>query len=213
MHRSEEDYLKAIYEISVNTESNLVKSVDIAETLGFTVQSVNEKIKRLDSKGYVNFIPYKGVELTKKGLEESIRMVRAHRIWEVFLMEKLGYSWHEVHEEAEDLEHAASDKLIERIYNLIGRPKYCGHGNPIPSFDGKIENIYKKSLFEFDLGSNFILKRVFDNKKLLIDLNKKDIKINDEFNVLSKNDKVIIIVKNNIEYTITNNQSKMLFGD
>ena len=213
MHRSEEDYLKAIYEISVNTESNLVKSVDVAETLGFTVQSVNEKIKRLDSKGYVNFIPYKGVELTKKGLEESIRMVRAHRIWEVFLMEKLGYSWHEVHEEAEDLEHAASDKLIERIYNLIGRPKYCGHGNPIPSFKGQIENIYKKSLFEFDLGSNFILKRVFDNKKLLIDLNKKDIKINDEFNVLSKNDKVIIIVKNNIEYTITNNQSKMLFGD
>src|SRR5690554_7083652 len=114
MHRSEEDYLKAIYEISVNTESNLVKSVDVAETLGFTVQSVNEKIKRLDSKGYVNFIPYKGVELTKKGLEESIRMVRAHRIWEVFLMEKVGYSWHEVHEEAEDLEHAASDKLIER---------------------------------------------------------------------------------------------------
>lgn len=213
MHRSEEDYLKAIYEISVNTESNLVKSVDVAETLGFTVQSVNEKIKRLDSKGYVNFIPYKGVELTKKGLEESIRMVRAHRIWEVFLMEKLGYSWHEVHEEAEDLEHAASDKLIEKIYNLIGRPKYCGHGNPIPSFKGQIENIYKKSLFEFDLGSNFILKRVFDNKKLLIDLNKKDIKINDEFNVLSKNDKVIIIVKNNIEYTITNNQSKMLFGD
>lgn len=213
MHRSEEDYLKAIYEISVNTESNLVKSVDVAETLGFTVQSVNEKIKRLDSKGYVNFIPYKGVELTKKGLEESIRMVRAHRIWEVFLMEKLGYSWHEVHEEAEDLEHAASDKLIEKIYNLIGRPKYCGHGNPIPSFKGHIENIYKKSLFEFDLGSNFILKRVFDNKKLLIDLNKKDIKINDEFNVLSKNDKVIIIVKNNIEYTITNNQSKMLFGD
>lgn len=213
MHRSEEDYLKAIYEISVNMESNLVKSVDVAETLGFTVQSVNEKIKRLDSKGYVNFIPYKGVELTKKGLEESIRMVRAHRIWEVFLMEKLGYSWHEVHEEAEDLEHAASDKLIEKIYNLIGRPKYCGHGNPIPSFDGKIENIYKKSLFEFEENNNFVLKRVFDNKKLLIELNKKDIKINDNFNILSINDKHIVLVKNNTKYIITIAQSKMLFGE
>src|SRR5690554_7752730 len=80
MHRSEEDYLKAIYELTINTNSKIIKSSDLADELGFTIQSVNEKIKRLDEKGYVKFVPYKGVSLTKKGLDESIRMIRTHRI-------------------------------------------------------------------------------------------------------------------------------------
>lgn len=213
MHKSEENYLKAIYEISVNTETSLVKNIDIAEMLGFTVQSVNEMIKRLDQKGYVNFIPYKGIELTKEGLEESIRMVRAHRIWEVFLMNALGYSWHEVHEQAEQLEHAADDELIERIYKYIGKPKYCAHGNPIPTFDNKISNIFKKSLSEFNVGDKFTLKRVFDNKKLLLILNDLNIKIGDIFVIESINNKTIILVKEGVSYNITLVQSKMLFGE
>lgn|SRR5690554_658886 len=212
MHRSEEDYLKAIYELTINTNSKIIKSSDLADELGFTIQSVNEKIKRLDEKGYVKFVPYKGVSLTKKGLDESIRMIRTHRIWEVFLIEKLGYDWHQVHDIAENLEHAADDELIERIFNFIGRPTYCVHGNPIPTFNGNVSLIYKKSLIEFDIGNKFTLKRVFDNKRLLIALNNLGIKMQDTFEIVSKNSDFITLVKDSNKYELTIKQAKQLFG-
>lgn len=212
MHRSEEDYLKVIYEITINTNNKTVKSSDIAEELGFTIQSVNEKIKRLDNKGYIKFVPYKGVTLTKKGLTESIRMVRSHRIWEVFLIEKLGYKWHQVHDIAENLEHAADDELIERIFKFIGEPEYCVHGNPIPTFSGNVSVIYKKNLNTFNVGEIFVLKRVFDNKNLLITLNDLGVKMQDEFEVTNKDDNFITLTKNNETYKLTKRQSKQLFG-
>ena len=83
-------------------------------------------------KKYVSFIPYKGISLTKKGVEIAITLVRKHRIWEVFLTKKLNFLWSDVHADAEMLEHAASDKVIDELYKYLGEPKYCQHGNPIP---------------------------------------------------------------------------------
>ncbi|MDY0276606.1 MAG: metal-dependent transcriptional regulator [Acholeplasma sp.] len=214
MNRSEEDYIKTIYELSINTDNNIIKNNDIAENLGFTDQSVNEMIKKLSSKGFVEFIPYKGVLLTKKGKDEAIRLIRAHRVWEVFLMNNLGYSWKDVHEQAEFLEHAGNSDLVERLYAFLNEPAYCAHGNPIPSLDGKIAPTFKKSLYYFNVGDTFTLKRVLDIKDLLTFLDEQGFKIDDTFRVIEKNEfsGYLKIKKENAEYIITNKIAKMLFG-
>lgn len=216
MNRSEEDYIKTIYELQINNNVELVKNVDIAESMGFTDQSVNEMIKKLALKDLVEFIPYKGVKLTELGNKQAIRLIRAHRVWEVFLMEHLNYSWQEVHEQAEFLEHSGNDELIDRLFNYLGKPKYCGHGNPIPTYDGLITNIYTKSLFDTSINEEFILKRVLDNVDLLKYLDHENISINDTLLVTYKDNfsgYIKIINKlTNTEYIITNKISKMLFG-
>lgn len=214
MNRSEEDYIKTIYELLINENTKLVKNTEIAEAMGFTDQSVNEMIKKLSTKGFVNFKPYKGVNLTEKGRLQAIRLIRAHRVWEVFLMKHLNYSWQEVHEQAEFLEHAGSDELIDRLYEFIGKPKYCGHGNPIPSYEGNMENIYDKQLISFDIGNSFTLKRVLDNKELLEYLDQHNFKIDDQFIIVSKDifGGFMKLTKNNNEYVITNKIAKKLFG-
>lgn len=214
MNRSEEDYIKTIYELQVNNNNELIKNTEIAESMGFTDQSVNEMVKKLAGKNLLEFIPYKGVKLTNEGKMQAIRLIRAHRVWEVFLMTHLNYSWQEVHEQAEFLEHAGSDDLVNRLHNFLGSPKYCGHGNPIPSFDGKISNIYRKPLYDYGVNETFVLKRVLDNKELLLFLDKENIKINDEFIVTYKDDfSGFIKMKNSAkEYIITNKISKMLFS-
>lgn len=208
MNKSEEDYLKVIYELTQNNETALVSSSQIAEILDFTAQSVNEKIKSLDKKGYLNFTPYRGVSLTKNGLNEAIRLIRAHRIWEVFLTTKLGYKWHEVHDIAEYLEHANKDDLIERIYNYLGQPNYCIHGNPIPNVKGEMTNIYTNPLYNFKVGESFLLNRVFDNINLLTFLNDKKVKLNDVLKVTAIND-YIFLVNETIEIPLK--YTKMLF--
>lgn len=214
MNRSEEDYIKTIYELSINQDLKTIKTSDISEMLGYTDQSVNEMIKRLDSKKFLNYIPYKGVQLTKKGSDEAIRLIRAHRVWEVFLSDYLGFNWKEVHNEAEMLEHAGSNELIDRLYDFINKPKYCGHGNPIPDSEGKIVNTYNKSLFEYDEGDSFKLKRVLDKRDLLLHLDEINMKIGDVYNVLEKDNfnNLIHLEKNNKAYVVSHKVSKMLFG-
>ncbi|MCR1808593.1 metal-dependent transcriptional regulator [Haploplasma modicum] len=214
INRSEEDYLKTIYDLKSYKNESIIKSLDIAESLGFTDQSVNEMIKKLSKKGYLNYIPYKGVELTDLGTKEAIRMVRAHRIWEVFLMNELKYSWDQVHEEAELLEHTANPELIEKLYIYLGKPEYCGHGNPIPNLEGKIAQAYTKRLIDFEVSEVFTLKRVLDNKELLLFLSNNNITLNSSFIVKSKDlfSGIIKIENKKSEVIITNKIAKMLFG-
>ncbi|VEU79711.1 metal-dependent transcriptional regulator [Haploplasma axanthum] len=214
MNRAEEDYIKTIYELSINNDSKIIKNIDIAESLGFTDQSVNEMVKKLSVKGFLEFIPYKGVKLTEKGVKQAVRLIRAHRVWEVFLMDYLNYSWQEVHEQAEFLEHAGNDELIERLYLFLDKPKYCGHGNPIPSHDGTLSTVFKKSLFEFNVNDKFTLKRVLDVKELLSFLDEQNLKIDDSFIIQEKNEfsGYTKLVKDSQEYIITNKIAKMLFG-
>lgn len=214
MNRAEEDYIKTIYELTVEKKATLIKANEIADRFGFTDQSVNEMIKKLEKKHLVSFIPYKGISLTKKGKEVAIRMIRAHRIWEVFLTEKLGFSWENVHEDAEMLEHATSAEVLEKLYHFLGEPKYCQHGNPIPNFKGKIEEATSLSLSEVKVGESFELLRVLDHKELLLYLNQQGMKLYDRYKVLEI-DLFNGLMKVNCgdhDLTITLKTAHMLFG-
>jgi DtxR family Mn-dependent transcriptional regulator len=185
LHKAEEDYIKFIFEATSNHQMYLSLK-EIASYFSYTEQSVNEMIKKLDKKGYVSYVPYQGVKLLKKGKNEAIRMIRSHRIWEVFLEKYLGYSWEEVHKEAEHLEHAGSEKMIEKMYAFIGKPKTCQHGNPIPSYDEPFESNAYQTLFDLEEGVFFKVLQVKDNYELLYFLNSQNIQIGDDLKIIKK---------------------------
>ncbi len=215
MNRAEEDYIKTIYELTVEKKVALIKSNDIADRFGFTDQSVNEMIKKLEKKHLVSFVPYKGISLTKKGKDVAIRMIRAHRIWEVFLTEKLGFSWENVHEDAEMLEHATSPEVLEKLYHFLGQPDYCQHGNPIPDIHGKMKDPVVFALSDTKPNQVFELLRVIDHKDLLIYLNQYHLKLHDRFVILERDDfnGVLKIEKESKETIIlTLKTAGMLFG-
>lgn len=212
---AEEDYLKLIYELTYEANEELTKPKKIAEIFNYSEQSVNEMIKKLLDKELVEFYPYKGVKLTEKGRHEAIRMIRIHRILEVFLIEKLGFEWQDVHEEVENLEHAVSEEMIERLNKYLGYPQYCPHGNPIPTASLKPVKPVQSSLNEADEGVTFKLLRVNDHKALLQYLNEQNIHLHDEFTVLSKDDlnKLIWIEGKNGEHVVSYHLADMIFGE
>jgi DtxR family Mn-dependent transcriptional regulator len=167
MTKSEEDYIKFIYQPSFDQDQEGVKISTIAKAFGYTEQSVNEMIKRLNEKHLVEYFPYKGVRLTQEGLALALKMIRAHRVWEVFLFEKLGYRWEEVHALSEGLEHTNQDDVIERLYRYLNEPKHCPHGNPIPTLG---HEILGDDLTRLDLalaGQQLVVQRVEDAPELL----------------------------------------------
>ena len=134
-----EDYLKVIVELGGTNE--LVNNKQIGKALSVSPASVTEMSSKLLKEGYISHIPYQGVQITEKGLLIANKLIRKHRLWEVFLADKLGFDWTEVHEEAELLEHVSSDFLIDRLDAYLGFPKYDPHGGVIPDKDGRIEEI------------------------------------------------------------------------
>jgi len=214
MNRAEEDYIKSIYELTFEKNKTLIKANDLADRFGYSDQSVNEMIKKLESKHLVNFIPYKGISLTSKGKKVAIRMIRAHRIWEVFLTSKLGYSWESVHEDAERLEHATSDEVIEKLYQFLGEPKFCQHGNPIPDLKGKMEIPETHTLLESEINDVFELTRVLDHKDLLIYLNDIKLPLYGRITVIGKDNlnEIISFTHHNQTHQSGYKIAKMLFG-
>ncbi|HKL84108.1 MAG TPA: metal-dependent transcriptional regulator [Bacilli bacterium] len=213
MNRAEEDYIKAVYELTIEKEETLAKTNELALKFGFSDQSVNEMVKRLVKKGIFKFSPYKGVSLTSEGRKEAIRMVRSHRLWELFLDKALGFKWHEVHEDAENLEHVVSPQVIEAIDRYLGYPTHCQHGNPIPTRDGKVTLVSQRSIFDLNVGEHFELIRVKDNKELLTYLNKINLKLHDRFLVTSKDNFVgLIRIKDERgEIELTKTVAELLF--
>jgi DtxR family Mn-dependent transcriptional regulator len=134
---SVEDYLKAIYGLCEGGDPASTSS--IAEALQVQPASVTGMVKRLAGSGLLEHVPYRGVRLTAKGAREALRVVRRHRVIESFLCEHLGYAWDDVHEEAERLEHAASEELVERMAAALSSPGHDPHGAPIPTRSGHIE--------------------------------------------------------------------------
>lgn len=134
--RSEEDHLKAIH--ARLTQGNAVATNDIAAALGIKASSVTVMLKKLTAKGLLKYEPYHGVRLTAKGSAHALQLVRKHRLWETFLVERLGFGWHEVHEVAEQMEHVSNAKLVERLDEYLGFPAFDPHGDPIPDRDGRM---------------------------------------------------------------------------
>jgi DtxR family Mn-dependent transcriptional regulator len=134
---AEENYLKSIFHLSLNDEN--VSTNNIAALLNTKASSVTDMLKKLADKELINYVPYQGVTLTGAGKKIAVNIIRKHRLWEYFLVEKLNFKWDEVHEMAEEMEHISSNELIDRLDQFMGYPKYDPHGDPIPDCDGMIK--------------------------------------------------------------------------
>jgi len=135
--RTEENYLKAIYGLENKTKKE-VSTNELAKKLETKASSVTDMVKKLAKKELITYEKYKGVSLTASGMDIAINIIRNHRIWEVFLVEKLGYKWDEVHEIAEQLEHIKSEELVDRLDDFLEHPSFDPHGDPIPDREGNI---------------------------------------------------------------------------
>ncbi len=160
--RSVEDYLKAIYQLS--PEGRPASTSEIANLLALSPPSVTGMVKRLSEHGLLEHVPYRGVQLTEEGRRAALRMVRRHRLIEAYLVEFLGYSWDTVHEEAERLEHAVSDTMVERMATALGHPAVDPHGDPIPSADGSIHELACIALSDVPVGETVEIRRVHESQ-------------------------------------------------
>src|SRR5437870_6942268 len=156
--RSVKDYLKAIYHLS--SQGGFAATSDIAAMLEVAPPSVSGMVKRLSETGLIEHVPYRGVQLTSQGRRAALRMIRRHRILELYLTQHLGYDWGSVHAEAERLEHAVSDELIERMASALGQPQYDPHGDPIPTAAGDIEEAERVALADARVGTKLELRQV-----------------------------------------------------
>jgi DtxR family Mn-dependent transcriptional regulator len=160
LSRSVEDYLKAIYGISEQGEAASTSA--IADALAVQPASVTGMVKRMAESGLLEHAPYRGVRLTERGVREALKVLRRHRIIETYLCERLGYAWEDVHGEAERLEHAASDVLVERMDAALQFPSHDPHGAPIPTSGGEIESTDLLTLAEATQGAVLRVRAVRD---------------------------------------------------
>lgn len=186
MTLSEEDYIKAIYHLGKG-ENTKVSTNAIAEQMATKPSSVTDMVRKLSEKGLVNYKKYMGVSLTEYGQTVALSIVRKHRLWEVFLVEKLDFSWDEVHEVAEQLEHIKSEKLVDRLDKHLGFPQVDPHGDPIPSKKGEFKKAVKKVLNEVSIGTSGVCVGVKDSSPPFLKfLDKNNIALGDTIQVLGK---------------------------
>lgn len=164
---TEENYLKIIYHLSLNTESS-VQTNAIAERIQTKAASVTDMIKKLADKKLVDYKKYQGVKLTESGKNAAINIVRRHRLWEVFLVEKLNFKWDEVHDIAEELEHIKSPELIERLDEFLAFPRNDPHGDPIPDKNGKLDNTVFIKLSKLKAGDKGLIMGVSEHSSLFL---------------------------------------------
>lgn len=203
---SEENYLKTIYHLTIISDSE-VSTNAIAEKMETKASSVTDMLKKLADKDLVNYKKYQGVSLTETGKLSAKMIVRKHRLWEVFLVEKLDFSWDEVHDIAEQLEHIKSEKLINKLDDFLGNPTEDPHGDPIPDANGQIVKIEKQLLSEFSLHQKGICVGVKDtSSEFLKYLDKQQIALGSSIEVLSKEtfDASLKIKVDNKELTVSN---------
>jgi DtxR family Mn-dependent transcriptional regulator len=160
LSRSVEDYLKAIYRLGAAGDPASTSS--IAQALDIQPASVTGMVKRMAETGLLEHVPYRGVRLTEAGTREALRVLRRHRILETYLCARLGYTWDDVHEEAERLEHAVSDRLIDRMARALGFPSHDPHGAPIPTSAGHIETVDYSTLADAVAGDRLLIHAVRD---------------------------------------------------
>ncbi|RNC84500.1 MAG: metal-dependent transcriptional regulator [Balneola sp.] len=166
LSQSVEDYLKAIYVLE--TEGDGATTTNIAETLNVSSASVTNMLKRLAGMNFIEHKSYKGATLTEAGRKIALEILRHHRLLELYLKEIMGYSWDEVHEEAEKLEHHISEQFEDKIAELLDHPTHDPHGDPIPSKDGVVPEMASLSVCDAELETPYIIGRVKDQDPELL---------------------------------------------
>ncbi|MBB6610089.1 metal-dependent transcriptional regulator [Pontibacter sp. Tf4] len=183
---TEENYIKAIYKLSGNGRDG-VNTNAIADALDTRAASVTDMLRKLSTKGLVDYVKYKGVSLTEAGERIALQVIRKHRLWEVFLVEKLRFNWDEVHEVAEELEHVSSELLTRRLDEFLGYPQFDPHGDPIPSESGELKLKPQKLLAEMDVQDSGVVVGVNDSQPLFLQyLDKMGIFLGAKVKVLDK---------------------------
>lgn len=181
---AEENYLKAIYHLSYPGQKQ-VNTNAIAERLETKPASVTDMIRKLSEKGVITYVKYQGVNITEEGEKNALSVIRKHRLWEVFLVNKLNFHWDEVHEIAEQLEHIRSSLLISRLDEFLEYPKFDPHGDPIPNEDGIISSKPMVALTELSLGTNSQLVSMIDTGTAFLNyLDKIGMKIGTKIKIL-----------------------------
>lgn len=179
MTPNREDYLKLIFELG--GDENKINNKQIVSGLNVSAASVSEMISKLVKEKLVEHSPYQGVQLTELGLKKASTLIRKHRLWEVFLVEHLNYSWNEVHDEAEVLEHVTSQTLANRLSTYLNHPKFCPHGGVIPEDNQPVHEEKRQTLIDYPIGTKIRIARVLDEKELVDYLVSIDLQIHEEY--------------------------------
>ena len=184
---SAENYIKAIFHLQ--GEQGTVTTNELAHELHTQPASVTDMMKKLKTKKLLHYKPYQGFHLSNEGKKVALGIIRRHRLWEYFLAEKLKFTWAEVHEVAEQLEHVSSKKLIDKLDEFLGHPRVDPHGDPIPDINGRIENSKQVCLIELSLNKQAIVSHVSDQSAEILELLKhKNISIGTRLEVKKKFD-------------------------
>jgi DtxR family Mn-dependent transcriptional regulator len=203
---SEENYLKIIYNLDKQGLKKITPTA-ISEALNNNPASVVDMLKKLVDKKMLQYEKSKGVKLTEKGKGIAVLVVRKHRLWEVFLLEKLGYGWDEVHDIAEQLEHVQYPDLADRLDKFLGQPQYDPHGDPIPKANGETAITYKTPLAEIAEGSSGKVVAVKDTSAAFLQyLKKLEIGIGTKITLLEKipfDNSMIIVIGKNTKATVS----------
>ncbi len=210
---AEENYIKAIWRLQ-QTDRN-VSTNELAAELHTKPASVTDMLKRLKEKKLLHYEPYYGVRLNTEGKKLALSIIRKHRLWEYFLVEKLKFKWDEVHEIAEELEHVSSNEFIQRLDDFLGNPRFDPHGDPIPDPSGKMESINQVSLHELKENIAATVTAVSDQGNNLLDiLNKKKISIGTRLEIKHRNtfdSSIEIKLRNQPMITLSEKIAKKIF--
>lgn len=189
LSNTEENYLKALLKITLLNENEQVGTNELAKHLNVKPATANDMLKKLKEKFFVEYEKYGKINLTSEGKTKAIYIIRKHRLWETFLYEKLDFSWDEVHEVAEQLEHIQSTKLIDKLDKYLNFPLFDPHGDPIPNTKGEFLSIYKKKLSDVEIGQSCKMVAVRDNSSSFLQyVVKLGLGLNNQIKVISKQD-------------------------
>ncbi len=212
--QTEENYLKAIFKIAQKV-GKAVSTNAISKEMATSAASVTDMLKRLSDKNLINYQRYKGVTLTQDGHKIATSLIRKHRLWEVFLVEKLNFNWDEVHDIAEQLEHIKSEELCNRLDLYLGNPKFDPHGDPIPDIDGNFTYREQVALTKLKKNEAGIVVGVREHSKPFLQyLGQLGLTLGSSITVIEKfsfDDSIKIILNNKHEQTLTPKVSQNLF--
>jgi len=200
---TEENYLKTIYKLSEEAPS--VTTNQLAATLHTKAASVTDMLKKLAEKKLIDYIPYYGVTLTEAGKKIAIDVVRKHRLWEYFLVEKLNFKWDEVHVMAEELEHISSVELVDRLDQFMGYPAYDPHGDPIPDKHGRIKEQEFKPIGQLGVGGNGVISGVREHSPAFLQyLEKLNLMLGNQITVVE-----VLAYDQSVVLTVNHSENKV----